>query len=213
MACRTFLRPKEINSLVHELKKEFDETKFNLLAENTKRIYFKRIESYFRCKNFLSESDKENIKDGYKSFIFNAIYSYDSLKMSSFTTYLHNMTNYMLYTLYTVEYKEERKKNAEWVATYEGKINDSTNLLSQIYKKEDYSSAKEALKHCLETFHDKRIKKILDIRFNTYQHKNAPWKEVAQKVGCSKQYCHFLLEHFFYQLRTELKKYSHVHTK
>lgn len=211
--CKTFLSHKEINSLVLELKNKFDEKKFNTIVENTKRIYFKRIESYFRCKNFLSELEKDNLKDEYKSFIYNAIHSYDSSKMSSFTTYLHNLTNYTLYTLYTVEFKEERKKNAEWSIAYEGKINDGDNLLNQLYKKEEYFFVKEILKNCLDKFHDKRIKKILDIRFNTYEYKNAPWKEVSEKIGCSKQYCHFLLEQFFNRLRIELKKYSYVSTK
>lgn len=211
--CKTFLSHKEINSLVLKLKNEFDEKKFNIIVENTKRIYFKRIESYFRCKNFLSELEKDNLKDEYKSFIYNAIYTYDSSKMTSFTTYLHNLTNYTLYTLYTVEFKEERKKNAEWFIAYEGKINDGDNLLNQLYKKEEYFFVKEILKNCLDKFHDKRIKKILDIRFNTYEYKNAPWKEVSEKIGCSKQYCHFLLEQFFNRLRIELKKYSYVSTK
>jgi hypothetical protein len=211
--CKTFLSPKEINLLVLKLKNEFDEKKFNIIIENTKRIYFKRIESYFRRKNFLSELEKDNLKDEYKSFIYNAIYTYDSSKMTSFTTYLHNLTNYTLYTLYTVEFKEERKKNAEWFIAYEGKINDGDNLLNQLYKKEEYFFVKEILKNCLDKFHDKRIKKILDIRFNTYEYKNAPWKEVSEKIGCSKQYCHFLLEQFFNRLRIELKKYSYVSTK
>lgn len=211
--CKTFLNPKEINSLVIKIKNVFDEENFNLIVENTKRIYFKRIESYFRCKDFLSELEKDNLKDEYKSFIYNAIYTYDSSKMSSFTTYLHNLTNYMLYTLYTVEFKESRKKNTEWSADYERKINDENNLLNQIYKKEEYSFVRNILADCLDKFHDKRIKKILDIRFNKYEHKNAPWKEVAEKVGCSKQYCHFLLEQFLNLLKTELKKYSYVNIK
>lgn len=212
MACKTFLESKEINSIVYSLKEKFDETKFNVVVENTKRIYFKRIESYFRCKNFLSELEKDNLKDEYKSFIYNAIRSYDREKMSSFTTYLHNLTNYMLYTLYTVEYQEERKKSADWILTYK-KAGEKYNLLEDVYKKEEYSFLKDVLIQCLNKFHDKRIKKILDIRFNTYEHKNAPWKEVSKKVGCSKQYCHFLLEQFFNLLKTELKKYSYVSAK
>lgn len=213
--CETFLNPNEIDKLVLKIKKQFDERDFNKILSSTKKIYFNRIESYFSRKRFLSLSEKRNLKRDYKLFIYNAIINYKPERKSRFTTYLYNATNYMLYTMGTKEYLEEKKKKLPYSALYATK-SEQDSFFEIIYaneKNEDYDILKDIVNKCLDKFPDKRIKKILDIRFNKYKNKNALWKEVSKEVGCTHQYCHFLLSKFFKLLKKELDKNNYVRTK
>lgn len=209
--CQTFLPPKEITALVLRLKENFDEKDFLFLVDQTKRIYFKRIESYFRTKNFLSEVEKDNLKDGYMSFIYDAVRTYDPDRKSGFTTYLHNSTSYMLYTLFTNEFKEERKQSEEWVDEYSRQTHKGEDIFEDIFSSDERSPLKKIIEECFEEYSEKNIKKILDLRFNSYQHRNASWREVSEKVGASQFHCQFSVNRFFKLVKQKLAKYNNVY--
>lgn len=121
---------------------------------------------------------------------------FDPEKKTKFSTHLANETKWKCLNMIN---KIKRKKENGPPSETKGEARVD-NLLDNIQRTEAW----DAFKSALDEEKDPRVKKIIDIRYNTDNNKLTPWRLVAEELQMSIQGCINLHVKFINKVKTKL---------
>ena len=114
--------------------------------------------------------------------IYSSALSYDPNRNTKFSTHLANQTKWKCLNIIN-----KKKRNKEIYLDDENSFIEPSceSFLSQIKKKEVF----KVFESCLKEERDDRVKKIVDLRYNTDNNKVRAWRVIATEMGMSIQGC------------------------
>jgi hypothetical protein len=183
-------------SLIKKVKKTRDEDSLLQLIERHSGIYHSMVNHFMsHPQNTLDKSQMVDEKD---STIYSAALNYDPTRKTKFSTHLANQTKWKCLNLLN-----KNKRNREFF------IDESENnyepscesFLSDLKKEEVFS----LFKKCLEKEKDERVKKIIDIRYDTPDNKLTPWRKISKSLDMSIQGCINIHNRFLEKVKRHIK--------
>jgi DNA-directed RNA polymerase specialized sigma24 family protein len=183
-------------SLIQKVKKTRDEDSLLQLIERHSGIYHSMVNHFMsHPQNALDKSQMVDEKD---STIYSAALNYDPTRKTKFSTHLANQTKWKCLNLLN-----KNKRNREFF------IDESENyyepscesFLAELKKEEVFS----LFKKCLEKEKDERVKKIIDIRYDTPDNKLTPWRKISKSLDMSIQGCINIHNRFLEKVKRHIK--------
>ena len=167
-------------TLINNIKDSHDEGSLLELINRHSGIYHTMV-NYFLSGN-LNVGEKTSLTEEKNLNIYSCALSYDPDRNTKFSTHLANQTKWKCLNIIN-----KRKRNKEvYLDDDESFIEPSCeSFLDQIKKKETFS----AFKSCLKEEIDQRVKKIVDLRYNSNNNKVRAWRVIALEMGMSIQGC------------------------
>ena len=124
--------------------------------------------------------DKTQIVEDKEMTIYDSALNYDPSRNTKFSTHLANQTKWKC-----LNALNKKKKNKECFIDDENSyIEPSCDSFIKDINKEEALSVFEK---CLKTEEDDRVKKIVDMRYGSYNNKLTPWRFIAKKLDLSIQ--------------------------
>ena len=167
-------------TLINKIKDTHDEDSLLELINRHSGIYHSMV------NNFLSGSQnvkEKNVLAEEKTLNFySCALTYDPNRNTKFPTYLANQTKWKCLNIIN-----KKKRNKEIYLDDENSFIEPSceSFLSQIKKKEVF----KVFESCLKEERDDRVKKIVDLRYNTDNNKVRAWRVIATEMGMSIQGC------------------------
>jgi RNA polymerase sigma factor (sigma-70 family) len=181
-------------SLIEKIKEQRDNDSLKELINRHSGIYIDIVNKtvsdsceFLNKKDILSEKDYS---------IYSAALKYQSFRNTKFSTYLANETRWKCLNLYN-----KNKKMIE--QPLEDSIKDrasSEDFISDLQKNEII----EKIIGLAKEDSDKRIKKIIDMRYCFGYNKCHSWKEISQDLNMSIQGCIDIHNKFIQKIRKEI---------
>ena len=183
-------------SLIQKVKKTRDEDSLLQLIERHSGIYHSMVNHFMsHPQNALDKSQMVDEKD---STIYSAALNYDPPRKTKFSTHLANQTKWKCLNLLN-----KNKRNREFfIDESESHYEPSCeSFLSDLKKEEVFS----LFKKCLEKEKDERVKKIIDIRYDTPDNKLTPWRKISKALDMSIQGCINIHNRFLEKVKRHIK--------
>ena len=166
-------------SLINKIKDSGDDDCLIELINRHSGIYVYIVDKYTKNKN--SPINRELIMDDKDYTIYQSALDYNPDKNSKFSTFLANQTKWKcLNAINSV--KNKKFSSIDKVYSKISEEEDSHELLSRM-------EALEIFNKMLDEEKDPRVKKIIDIRYNTTNTKLVPWREASKELNLSIQGC------------------------
>jgi DNA-directed RNA polymerase sigma subunit (sigma70/sigma32) len=166
-------------SLISKIKESRDSDSLQCLIDKHSGIYIDTVNKTISNASFFI--DKDEILDEKDFCIYNAALKFEPERNVKFSTYLANETRWRCLNLYNKCKKFQRE-------SIDDHINDSPDpscFLEDIQKNEIL----ENIKSLAIEQNDKRIKKIIDMRYGLAYNKPHAWKDIAASLNMSIQGC------------------------
>jgi len=125
-----------------------------------------------------NSAERNNLLQEKEFTIYNSVLKYDSTRGAKFPTYLANEAKWKCLNTLT---KNKKFKKCSLEEILKEPCNGSD--LEEREKSEVFSY----FERFLEKEKDRRIKKIIDMRYNGPNNKLTPWRKIAKKLGMSIQ--------------------------
>ena len=186
-------------ALINKIKASNDQDCLISLIERHSGIYIYVVDQFTRSPNSLI--DREIIMKEKDHTIFTAALNYNPNCKSKFSTYLANEAKWKCLNAIS-KAKRRRETSFEDLKTDPESGEDSCQQLIKL-------EAFNFFKNMLEKEKDKRVKKIIDIRYNTTNNKLVTWRVVAKELDMSIQGCINIHNKFINKVKNELNK-NHV---
>jgi|TARA_R110000824_G_scaffold14431_1_gene61410 DNA-directed RNA polymerase specialized sigma subunit len=180
-------------SLIVKIQEDHDEPSLLELINRHSGIYANMVDKYTGQKSLLDKSTFLGDKD---LEIYKAALNYDPTRKTKFSTYLANETKWKC--LNAINYLK-RKNETPLEACHCDQMR-TEDFISTIEK----SEAWEIFNKVLNVESDERVRKLLDIRYNTDNNKLIPWRVVSKKLGLSIQGCINLHTKFINKVKKEI---------
>lgn len=180
--------------LIKKVQEENDEEALKKLISLHSGIYIEMVSKYTsRTANTYDKDDLFSEKD---LTIYQCAKKFDPSKNTKFSTYLANEARWKCLNAN----KKEAKMQTE-------SIEDSFE--SHVYSKDFLLDIEEEeiireVYLCAEKHPDKRVKKILDLRYKLGNNRCATWKTVSEQVGLSIQGCIDIHDKFIKQVKKDI---------
>jgi|TARA_R110002020_G_scaffold211170_4_gene417421 hypothetical protein len=167
-------------TLINKIKDSHDEDSLLELINRHSGIYHTMV-NYFLSgnqnigeKSFLAEEKNLNI--------YSSALSYDPNRNTKFSTHLANQTKWKCLNIIN-----KKKRNREIYLDDDNSFIEPSceSFLNQIKKKEVF----KVFDSCLKEENDERVKKIIDLRYNTNNNKVRAWRVIATEMSMSIQGC------------------------
>ena len=140
--------------------------------------------------------DKTQIVEDKEMTIYDSALNYDPSRNTKFSTHLANQTKWKC-----LNALNKKKKNKECFIDDENSyIEPSCDSFIKDINKEEALSVFEK---CLKTEEDDRVKKIVDMRYGSYNNKLTPWRFIAKKLDLSIQGCINIHNKFINKVKKE----------
>ena len=167
-------------TLINKIKDCHDEESLLELINRHSGIYHTMV-NYFLSGN-QNIGDKTALSEEKNLNIYSSALSYDPNRKTKFSTHLANQTKWKCLNIIN-----KKKRNREvYLDDDKSFIAPSCeSFLNQIKKNEVFS----VFKSCLKEEIDGRVKKIVDLRYNTDNNKVRAWRIIAKEMGMSIQGC------------------------
>ncbi len=185
-------------SLIKRIQESKDDKSLSELINRHSGIYVYIVDQY--SKNDRININKKSIIDDKDYMIYKSALDYDPSKNSKFSTFLANQTKWKC--LNEINRKEKKNVPLENIHTDLSDDEDSLVKLSKIEAFDIFNSM-------LKQEKDKRVKKIIDIRYNTSNTKLVPWKVAANILNLSIQGCINIHDRFIKKVKNKLDE-NHV---
>jgi hypothetical protein len=180
-------------SLIKKIQESKDGDSLSELINRHSGIYVYIVDQY--SKNERINTNRKTILDEKDYMIYKSALEYDPNRNSKFSTFLANQTKWKC--LNEINKKEKRDLPLDNVHCDLSDEEDSLQKLSKI-------EAFDVFNRMLSEEKDKRVKKIIDIRYNTSNNKLVPWKIAAKKLELSIQGCINIHDRFINKVKTKL---------
>ena len=167
-------------TLINKIKDSHDEESLLELINRHSGIYHTMV-NYFLSGN-QNVGDKTALSEEKSLNIYSSALSYDPNRKTKFSTHLANQTKWKCLNIIN-----KKKRNREvYLDDDKSFIEPSCeSFLNQIKKNEVFGM----FKSCLKEEPDNRVKKIVDLRYNTDNNKVRAWRIIAKEMGMSIQGC------------------------
>ena len=167
-------------TLINKIKDYHDEESLLELINRHSGIYHTMV-NYFLSGN-QNIGDKTALSEEKNLNIYSSALSYDPNRKTKFSTHLANQTKWKCLNIIN-----KKKRNREvYLDDDKSFIEPSCeSFLNQIKKNEVFC----VFKSCLKEEVDDRVKKIVDLRYNTDNNKVRAWRIIAKEMGMSIQGC------------------------
>ena len=167
-------------TLINKIKDSHDEESLLELINRHSGIYHTMV-NYFLSGN-QNVGDKTALSEEKSLNIYSSALSYDPNRKTKFSTHLANQTKWKCLNIIN-----KKKRNREvYLDDDKSFIEPSCeSFLNQIKKNEVFGM----FKSCLKEEPDNRVKKIVDLRYNTDNNKVRAWRVIAKEMGMSIQGC------------------------
>ena len=183
-------------SLIDKIKKENDESSLIELIHRHSGIYTSMVNKFASSKSVFI--DKDLMMDDKNSSIYLSALKFDELRETKFSTYLANETKWKCLNIIN----KSKKRNESFIDDDANFIEPSCeDFISEINRNEILKQFKDLL----EKEEDKRIKKIIDMRYNSDNNKLVSWRIIAEELGMSIQGCINIHNRFIEKQKIELK--------
>jgi len=190
-------RIEEVTSdltLISQIQDKKDQDSLLELIDRHSGIFHSMV-NYFMSNPALS-LDKSYLVGEKDSTIYDSALNYDPNRKTKFSTHLANQTKWKCLNLLN-----KKKKNREVF------IDDDSNYIEPSCESFIYDINKgEALsvfKKCLKIEKDERVKKIVDMRYETGDNKLTPWRLIAEELDLSIQGCINIHNKFINKVKKE----------
>ena len=189
-------------SLIKKIQSEDNQACLESLIQRHSGIYVYVVDQY--TKNPNSIIDRETIMQEKDTVIYTAALNYNPKCKSKFSTYLANEAKWKCLNAIS---KVKRRKETSLDEITSGISENSSltvndNSCERLIKLESFN----VFKDMLDSEKDKRVKKIIDIRYNTTNNKLVPWRIVAKEIGMSIQGCINIHNKFINKVKKQLTK-------
>ena len=180
--------------LINKIKEENDSNSLQELINRHSGIYVDVVNKMVSesCE-FMNKTDILSDKD---FSIYNAALKYRPDKNTKFSTYLANETRWRCLNMYN----KNKKMIEEPIDNQIREKASSKDFLLEIQQEEIIKKILEIAKKNP----DKRIKKILDMRYAINYNKAHSWREISQALGMSIQGCIDIHNKFINKIRKEI---------
>ena len=167
-------------TLINKIKDYRDEESLLELINRHSGIYHTMV-NYFLSGN-QNIGDKTALSEEKNLNIYSSALSYDPDRKTKFSTHLANQTKWKCLNIIN-----KKKKNREVYLDDDNSFIEPSceSFLNQIKKNEVFC----VFKSCLKEEVDGRVKKIVDLRYNTDNNKVRAWRIIAKEMGMSIQGC------------------------
>lgn len=167
-------------SLICKIQQENDEKSLIELINRHSGIYTTMVGRFASGKTTIL--DKDLIMEDKNFTIYSSALKFDASKETKFSTYLANETKWKC--LNTINKLKKRK---------ESYIDDDLNFIEPYCEdfigEIDKEEALKGFRKLLEEETDERVKKIIDMRYNSDNNKLIAWKIIAEEMKMSIQGC------------------------
>tara|TARA_R110002020_G_scaffold363289_1_gene575590 strand:+ start:23865 stop:24473 length:609 start_codon:yes stop_codon:yes gene_type:complete len=167
-------------SLISRIQSENDEGSLLELIGRHSGIYHSMV-NHFMSSSY-NALEKNQLADEKDSTIYSSALSYDPTRKTKFSTHLANQTKWKCLNILN-----KKKRSKEFFIDDEDTYMEPycESFIANINKQEAFLS----FENCLEEEKDRRVKKIIDMRYNTPHNKLTPWRCIAAELGMSIQGC------------------------
>ena len=167
-------------TLINKIKDYHDEESLLELINRHSGIYHTMV-NYFLSGN-QNIGDKTALSEEKNLNIYSSALSYDPDRKTKFSTHLANQTKWKCLNIIN-----KKKKNREVYLDDDNSFIEPSceSFLNQIKKNEVFC----VFKSCLKEEVDGRVKKIVDLRYDTDNNKVRAWRIIAKEMGMSIQGC------------------------
>ena len=183
-------------SLIEKIKSENNENSLVELIERHSGIYIYIVDQFSKNHNPLL--DKSLILEDKDCVIYESAMKYNPKANVKFSTYLANQARWMC--LNHINKKKKIKESS--MQDLELDPSSEETPLNEVLKLEGYNMLREML----EKENDERVKKIIDIRYNSDNIKLIPWRVIADELKLSIQGCINIHDRFIAKVQKELNK-------
>ena len=166
-------------SLINKIKDSGDDDCLVELINRHSGIYIYIVDKY--TKHNGQAINRDSILDDKDYTIYQSALSYNPDKNSKFSTFLANQTKWKcLNAIYDL--KSRKLSSLDKIYSKVSEEDDSHVMLSKM-------EAYDIFNDMLEKERDKRVKKIIDIRYNTTNNRLVPWRKASEELKLSIQGC------------------------
>lgn len=180
-------------SLIKRVQESKDDQSLSELINRHSGIYIYIVDQYTKNENL--NINKKSMLEDKDYVIYKSALDYDPQRNSKFSTFLANQTKWKC--LNEINKKESRNVPLEKIHV---DLSDNEDSLSKLSKIEAF----DIFNSMLMQEKDKRVKKIIDIRYNTSNTKLVPWKIAARKLNLSIQGCINIHDRFIEKVKNKL---------
>lgn len=180
-------------SLINKIKNDNDGDCLAELIDRHSGIYVYIVDKYTKNKNDFVNRDF--IIDDKDYIIYQSALEYRPDKNSKFSTFLANQTKWKCLNAIN---NVKNKKTTSLEKIY-GKASEEENSFEILCRMEAF----DAFNKTLEEENDPRVKKIIDIRYNTTNTKLVPWRIVSEELNLSIQGCINIFNKFIKKVKQQ----------
>ena len=183
-------------NLISKIQTENDECSLLELIDRHSGIYHSMVNHFM--SNSQNVLEKGQLADEKDSTIYSSALSYDPARKTKFSTHLANQTKWKCLNILN---KKKRRKEF-FIDDEENYLEPSCeSFISNIDKYEAFL----LFEKCLEKEKDQRLKKIIDMRYNSPHNKLTPWRAIAEELDMSIQGCINIHNRFIEKVKKHTK--------
>jgi hypothetical protein len=190
-------RIEEVTSdltLISKIQDDNDQDSLLEIIDRHSGIYHSMV-NYFMSHPALT-LDKSYLVGEKDSTIYDSALNYDPNRNTKFSTHLANQTKWKCLNLLN-----KKKKNREVF------IDDENNYIEpsceSFIRDIDTGEAMVLFQKCLKKEKDERVKKIVDMRYESGNNKLTPWRSIAEELKMSIQGCINVHNRFINKVKKE----------
>ena len=183
-------------SLINKIQSENDEDCLVELIERHSGIYIYIVDQFSKNHNPLL--DKNLILEDKDYVIYKSALNYNPKINVKFSTYLANEARWKCLN----HINKKKKKKESSVDDLEFEFSSEETPFTEVLKFEGYN----ILQKMIKKESDERVKKIIDIRYNSDNIKLIPWRVIADELKLSIQGCINIHDRFIAKVQKELNK-------
>lgn len=183
-------------SLIDKIKNDNDEGCLAELIDRHSGIYVYIVDKF--TKNCHYNVNRETILNEKDFTIYKSALDYNPNRNSKFSTYLANQTKWKCLNEINAV-KNKKTTTLEKVYNRPSEDDRCPELLEKI-------EALELFNKLLDEEKDLRVKKIIDIRYNTTNTKLVPWRKASEELKLSIQGCINIHDKFINKVKTQFEK-------
>lgn len=194
-------------SLINKIKETNDSRCLSELINRHSGVYQYVVDKF--TKNTSSLIDRNTFMDDKLYVIYESAIEFDPTRNSKFSTFLANRARWKCLNAIN------KRKKLNPISIDAPALNGNTSSIS-VVKQEDASSSPcdfvsnfeifDIFYNMLEKETDERVKKIIDIRYNSSNNKLAPWRKSAELLNLSIQGVINIHNKFIKKVNKEINK-------
>ncbi len=179
-------------SLIEEVRHSGNNSCFQEIVNRHSGIYLQMVHNY--APKYHSIDNTADLIDSKEYHIFAAIKNFDETRNIKFSTYLGNHTKWLCLNSANKRVHDSIDENYDCVFESEEKEeSDGQKTLNEVFSE-------------IQTFEDKRVEKIFQMRYLNGKNKLTPWRKIAKELDLSIQGCINIHNSAFKKLKKNLIK-------